>query len=270
MTINLLQPDHNGKRRETAMKTIIEVCAGSYEDCLNASLGGADRAELNSALSVGGLTPGIVTLERVKRDTELKVICMVRPRAAGFSYSAKEKEIMFEEAELLLRHGADGLAFGFLNADGSIDAESTEKMIDLIHKKKKEAVFHRAYDVCRDPYASMELLISFGADRVLTSGQQAKAMEGKELLKKLQEAYGPRIQILAGSGVNETNAAELMRYTGISQVHSSCKGYLEDATTMRGNVSYAYLPAPYERCYDVVSLEAVKKLVCACKCRKSV
>lgn len=100
------------------MKTIIEVCAGSYEDCLSAALGGAERVELNSALSVGGLTPTVAVLRRVKQDTDLQVICMVRPRAAGFCYTEAEKALMFEEAELLLDSGADGLAFGFLNADG--------------------------------------------------------------------------------------------------------------------------------------------------------
>lgn len=243
------------------MKPIIEVCVGGYEDCLSAALGGADRVELNAALSVGGLTPGMAVLKRVKQETGLKVICMVRPRAAGFCYSAKEKELMFEEAELLLQHGADGIAFGFLREDGSIEKESTAKMIDLVHQKGKEAVFHRAFDVCRDAYGSIELLISLGADRILTSGGQAKAVDGKELLRKLQKAYGDRIQLLAGSGVNDQNARELVEYTGICQVHSSCKSYREDATTMGENVSYAYLPAPYEQSYDVVDSEKVKKLV---------
>ena len=106
----------------------------------------------------------------------------------------------------------------------------------------------------------MELLISLGADRVLTSGQREKAMEGKELLKELQETYGSGIELLAGSGVNADNAAELMAYTGIWQVHSSCKAYYEDKTTVGEDVSYAYLPAPHERCYDGVSLEAVRRL----------
>lgn len=263
--IIITREENTDHEEKNVLKTIIEVCTGSYEDCLNAALGGADRVELNSALSVGGLTPGIATLERVKQDTDLQVICMVRPRAAGFSYSEKEKELMFEEAELLLAYGADGIVFGFLKEDGSIDAESTAKMIGLIHERKKEAVFHRAFDVCKDAYASIELLISLGADRVLTSGQQAKAMEGKDLLKKLQEIYGSKIQILAGSGVNDQNARELMEYTGIYQVHSSCKGYRKDPTTMGETVSYAYLPVPYEQCYDMVSANAVKKLVRACR-----
>lgn len=247
------------------MKKIIEVCAGSYEDCLSAALGGAERVELNSALSVGGLTPTVAALRRVKQDMDLQVVCMVRPRAAGFCYTEQEKRMMFEEAELLLADGADGLAFGFLNAGGSVDEESTGRMVDLIHRERREAVFHRAFDVCRDAGGAMGLLISLGVDRVLTSGQQAKAMEGRELLRQLHMDYGSRIQILAGSGVNETNAKDLMEYTGINQVHSSCKDYREDPTTVGEKVSYAYLPAPCERCYDVVSAEKVRRLVEACR-----
>lgn len=246
-------------------KLIAEICAGSYEDCLAAAAGGANRVELNAALSVGGLTPTITALKWVKRDTDLKVICMVRPRAAGFCYAEKEKMLMFAEAELLLEAGADGLAFGFLREDGGIDEESTGKMIGLIHRAKKEAVFHRAFDVAKDAHGTMKTLIALGCDRVLTSGRQAKAVEGKGLLKDLQETYGDRIGILAGSGVNADNVSELMRDTGITQVHSSCRGYRRDATTAAGNVSYAYLAPPRELCYDVVDPEEVKRFVEAVK-----
>ncbi|MCG4878404.1 hypothetical protein L0N00_18400, partial [Eggerthella lenta] len=69
----------------------------------------------------------------------------------------------------------------------------------------KEAVFHRAYDCVKDPYASIEILINLGIDRLLTSGLRAKAADGKDLIKKLQTKYGDKIEILAGSGINSTN-----------------------------------------------------------------
>ena len=50
----------------------------------------------------------------MKRDTDLKVICMVRPRAAGFCYESEDVRIMMEDARILLEEGADGIAFGFL------------------------------------------------------------------------------------------------------------------------------------------------------------
>lgn len=243
------------------MTNIVEICAGSYADCLAAAKGGADRVELNSALSVGGLTASVAALRRVKQETALQVVCMVRPRGAGFCYDAADTQIMMEEAKLLLENGADGIAFGFLHADGSVDVEKTKQMSELIHRFGKEAVFHRAFDVTVNPYAAMETLISCGIDRVLTSGAQAKAVQGEKLIRELQMRYGDKIELLAGSGVNAGNARELIASTGIHQVHSSCKGYREDLTSARGNVSYAYLDAPYAMAYDVVEEALVRQLV---------
>lgn len=242
------------------MTNVIEVCTGSYQDCLAAWRGGASRVELNSALSVGGLTPGISTLKQVKKETGLRVICMVRPRAAGFCYGEEDAGIMFSDAALLLENGADGIAFGFLKQDGSVEPDLTAKMARLIHSYRGEAVFHRAFDVTPDPFTAIEQLISCGIDRVLTSGQQAKAMEGIDLIRRLQEKYGNRIEILAGSGMNASNAAEMIRKTGIHQVHSSCKSYLPDPTTVRNGVSYAYLPSPHESDYDAVDETLVRRL----------
>lgn len=163
-------------------KITFEVCAGSYQDCLAAEKGGADRVELNSALSVGGLTPSLISLMRAKKETSLKIVCMVRPRAGGFCYDETEAQLMLEEAELLLEHGADGIAFGFLKADRTVDAEKTKKMVELIHVKGGEAVFHRAFDVTPEPAKAIETMIDCGVDRLLTSGQQAKASEGATLL----------------------------------------------------------------------------------------
>jgi len=243
------------------MKKIVEVCAGSYQDCLSAYKGGANRVELNSALSVGGLTPSLATLIHVKRETKLNVVCMVRPRAAGFCYDDSDAMIMMEDAKIFLENGADGIAFGFLKADNNVDLEKTKIMADLIHGCQKEAVFHRAFDVCPNPLKTMEELISCNVDRVLTSGQEAKAMEGTELIRLLQMKFGKRIQILAGSGINADNAKEIIAKTGICQVHSSCKNYRTDPTTIRNNVSYSYLSDPHTMDYDVVDIKLVKKLV---------
>ena len=95
-------------------RDLFEVCAGSVQDCINAQLAGADRVELNSALHLGGLTPSLAMLKLVKEKTSLKVICMDRPRAAGFCYDDVEIETMFEDAKILLENGADGISFGII------------------------------------------------------------------------------------------------------------------------------------------------------------
>ena len=239
----------------------VEICCGSYQDAQAAYHGGARRIELNSALSVGGLTPSLTVLRRIKKEMDLKVICMVRIRAGGFCFDSMDIELMMEQAMVLLEAGADGIAFGFLTKEGDIDYKSTKKMTDLIHAYHKEAVFHRAIDVTKDIDQAMMDLISCGIDRVLTSGQKEKAMEGIHTIARLQKLFGEKIEILAGSGMNALNAREMLMTTGIQQIHSSCKSFKKDPTTQRGNVSYAYLSAPHEMDYDIVDEDLVKKLV---------
>ena len=243
------------------MNKIIEICCGSYEDALAAYHGGAKRVELNSALHLGGLTPSLGTLQLVKKNTDLKVIAMVRPRGAGFCYSEADFEVMKADAEILMKHGADGIAFGCLDENGEIHIEQTKEIIDIIKKYEGEVVFHRAFDCVKDPYESMEKLIEMGVDRVLTSGLKAKAMDGIELIAKLQEHYGEKIEILAGSGVNASNILEIMEKAGISQVHSSCKGWANDPTTTGEEVSYSYAEGEHKDDYDVVDEKLVRELV---------
>lgn len=243
------------------MDKIIEICCGSYEDALAAYRGGAKRIELNSALHLGGLTPSLGTLRLVKLNINLKVIAMVRPRGAGFCYSEADFETMKTDAVILMENGADGIAFGCLDENGNIHIEQTKEIVSIIKKYQGETVFHRAFDCVKEPFESIEKLIDVGIDRVLTSGLKAKAKDGMELIAKLQKIYGDRIEILAGSGINASNALEIMEKTGIYQVHSSCKGWVEDPTTTGKEVSYSYAEGEHGDDYDVVDEELVQKLV---------
>ncbi len=235
----------------------LEVCCGSYEDAINAYLGGAHRIELNSALYLGGLTPTTKTLDLIKRNTNLEVISMVRPRGSGFCYTPLEMEEIFANAMSLLEAGSDGIAFGFLTSDGKIDKQNTKKMVDLIHMFKRQAVFHRAIDVTEDYLNNISLLADLGVDRVLTSGKKPKALDGLALIKEASQKYGDRIQILAGSGVNISNANTILDEANIYQIHSSCKDYLYDKTSNYGEVSYDYYS---DSRYEAVSKDLVRGL----------
>ena len=225
---------------------VAEICCGSFYDAKQAALGGASRIELNSALMLGGLTPTASTLCLVKGQfPKLKVIAMVRPRGA----------------ELLLQNGADGIAFGCLKEDGSLDRGRNQRMVEIIKSFGKEAVFHRAFDCCDDPFGAMGQLIRMEVDRVLTSGLKPTAPEGAKLIGQLQGRFGDKIEILAGSGVNMGNACELMEKTGVCQVHSSCKDWRTDPTTVHGCVSYSMASGGRECQYDVVSEQLVRGLV---------
>ncbi len=246
----------------TASDYTAEICCGGYYDALQAFQGGAERIELNSALALGGLTPSAAVLRLVKEKLpSLKVVAMVRPRGAGFCYTEEEFSEMEGECRELLESGADGIAFGCLKADRTLDMEKTKQLVSMIKEMGKEAVFHRAFDCVREPFDVMEQLIGLEADRVLTSGLAKRAVEGAGLLKELQERYGNKIQILAGSGINKDNVRELLTRTNLRQAHSSCKAWKEDPTTTGNGVSYSMYPGERECMYDAVSAELVRAFV---------
>ena len=216
----------------------IEICCGSYRDALLAQKANAKRIELNSALALGGLTPSVATLKLIKAKTNLEVVCMVRPRSGGFNYDENEMDECFANAEMLLENGADGIVFGFLKADRTIDVEKVQEMVALIHAFGKVAVFHRAIDVTTNYLKSIECLIECGVDRVLTSGGSAKAMFGLDNLVLAQKQYGEKIAIVAGSGVNASNVKMIIKASGVSQIHSSCRKEFSDSTASNEQVSF--------------------------------
>ncbi len=224
---------------------VLEVCCGSYEDAMSAYMAGAKRIELNCGLELGGLTPSLSSLELVKQFTDLKSICMVRPRSGGFCYTMLEFEQMMREARDLLEAGADGLAFGFLTPDCTIDMNRTALFAYLCHDYGAKAVFHRAFDClgCEtrsDFKKAIDSLVECGVDRILTSGMYPDAYEGIENLKTIIDVAGSRIEILPGCGINSRNVADIIERTGATQVHASCKTYAIDKTTTNEKISYAY------------------------------
>ena len=183
---------------------LLEVCCGSADDVIEAHRGGADRVELNCDLFHGGLTPTLGSLLVAKRETGMKIIAMVRPREGGFCYTRAEFAAAVEDAKLLLDHGADGLAFGFLHGDGTVDVERTGALAELCRERGKEAVFHRAVDVTPDWRAALDALMGLGVARVLTSGQQASVPLGADTIRQMVEYAAGRMEILPGGGVNAT------------------------------------------------------------------
>lgn len=208
-----------------------EVCCGCTEDAVNAFMGGADRIELNSALFLGGLTPSLGTLREVKRLVSIPVMAMVRPREGGFCYTEREYATMKEDAKLLLENGADGLVFGFLHADGTVDAERTKEFVELCGEK--EAVFSRAIDVCPDIPEAVKQLAALGINRILTSGGEISAELGMDMIKRMKEVAG-KTEILPGGGIQPGNALKIITHTGVCQVHASARKLCYD-TSVRAN-----------------------------------
>jgi copper homeostasis protein len=240
-------------------RLLLEVCVASVDDALAARAGGADRLELNAALPLGGLTPSLGCLIEVGRAVPLPVIAMARPRPGGFCYSEADYRTLRRDVDLMLSHGAAGVAFGILHEDGRIDAARCAEVVRQVGAR--EAVFHRAFDVTPDPFAALERLIDLGVRRVLTSGQEETAYNGSALIAALVRRAAGRIEVLAGGGVNRFTVADVVARTGCDQVHASLRHSLPDrSTAARPKVSFASPPRPGEDRYGATDPGAVAEL----------
>ena len=217
-------------------KILFEVCCGCTEDAVQAEKGGADRIELNSALFLGGLTPSVGTVQAVKKLISIPVMCMVRPREGGFCYTQYDYDTMCRDAVTMIRAGADGIVFGFLKEDGTVDEDRTADFLRIIRAENPDVVtvFHRAIDVVPDVFSALDTLIAFGVDRVLTSGQRASAVKGTDTVKAMLAHAAGRIDILPGGGINADNVHAFVETTGVKSVHASARSVRRD-TSVCGN-----------------------------------
>ncbi len=203
------------------MHPLIEVCVEGFAGAQIASNAGADRLELNAALSLDGLTPTLEDLVATKRLTSVPVIAMLRPHADGFYYDRSTQGSMLAELERLLANGADGIAVGGLTQAGEIDLEFMCELRKLA--SNATLVMHRAFDQLSDQAGGLEQLIDLGFDRVLTSGGKATAELGASQLRRLVDQSRRQIEILPGAGIRTENASRILELTGCDQLHGTFK-----------------------------------------------
>jgi len=202
-------------------RILLEAIVSSPDDARAAIAGGADRFELCGSMALGGLTPTLGTLAAVKAVAMVPVMCMIRPRECGMAYTAGEISVMERDAALALEAGADGLVFGFLTPEGDVDVPECRAFLRHCSRLApgRQWVFHRAFDVVRDPETALEQLIDLGITRVLTSGQAANAVDGLGLIRRMVEQADGRIEVLPGGGIRLDNVERVVRETGVDQVH---------------------------------------------------
>ena len=237
-------------------KILLEICCGSADDVIEAAKGGADRVGLNSNLFQGGLTPTVGSLRVVKRHVSIPVMTMVRPRAGGFCYTEAEYEVAREDARLLLENGADGLVFGFLHEDGTVDTERTRELVSIA--SGKPCVFHRALDVVPDWKRALDQLISLGVTRVLTSGQQSDVFFALDTIREMIEYADGAIEILPGAGITLENVQKVVDATRCTQVHLARHKTLPDPSVNNNrSIYYGGALYPPEDRFDVTDRDYV-------------
>ena len=214
------------------MTYIIENCANGAESTRRAQEGGADRVELCAGIPEGGTTPSAGEMRLARRlltTTRLNVI--IRPRGGDFCYTDDELSVMAYDIGVARQAGADGVVFGVLRPDGSIHLEAMRQLMEAA--RGMSVTFHRAFDVCRDPFEALEQIVALGCDRILTSGQEPTAEEGIPLLAQLNRRAAGRIAIMPGCGVNAGNIARIAHATGCHEFHFSGRSAVESTMEYR-------------------------------------
>jgi copper homeostasis protein len=209
----------------------IEVCVNSVESAVNAQMGGASRIELCDNLMEGGTTASAGTLLAVRAKLICEMNVLIRPRGGDFLYNNTELEAIMNDIAFAKKAGADGVVFGFLTEDGKIDVTLLKEMIT--QARPLSVTFHRAFDMCDDPFEALEQLVKLRIDRILTSGQKQSAIEGSSLLKQLVQKAGNRISIMPGGGIRPNNIEKLIKKTGAREFHVSSRFQLASKMNFR-------------------------------------
>lgn len=196
-----------------------EIVVYNIESALKAQEGGADRIELCDNPGEGGTTPSYGMIEAARQNVSLDVFVMIRPRGGDFFYNNYEFHCMKRDISQCQKISVDGVVFGILNPDGTLDKKRCKELIDKSRPLK--VTCHRAFDMTRDAFEALEDCIEVGFDRILTSGHQAQALTGAGLIGELIKKANGRIAIMPGSGVNENTVQEIVSRSRATEIHFS-------------------------------------------------
>ncbi len=243
-------------------KYILECCVDSVESALQAEKGGADRLELCSNLIIGGTTPTLALFRQIREHTNIRIHVLVRPRFGDFLYTKQELHIIAKEIDMFRKAGAEGIVIGCLTPDGSLDCEAMHFLID--YAGQMTVTLHRAFDMSKDPFQTLELAKELGIHTILTSGCQASCLDGIDLLRQLDEKSNGEITLRAGAGIQESSVRILRKKTNLTAFHMSGKSVKNSKMQFRNPNVFMGLPGMSE--YEIWETDsnavlAVRKLL---------
>lgn len=160
-------------------------------------------------------------MRSVRQRVRIGVHMMIRPRGGDFLYSEDDLAAMRGDIVAAAECGADGVVLGLLTIHGDVDVERTRELVELA--RPMDVTFHRAIDMARDMDSALEGVIAAGVDRVLTSGGEPSAMQGRRRLRGLVEAAKGRVTIMAGGGVRPDNVRAIAHAGGVVEFHAALR-----------------------------------------------
>ena len=232
--------------------TAVEICASTIRDVAVAMEAGADRVELCSVWSVGGITPNVVVVEAAA-SMGMPVHALIRPREGSFVHGTSERAWAAEEAKVMLDCGAERVVVGGLCEEGTLDEAYLDAMLDAAGDPER-LVWHRAIDASKDALLDVRVLLDKGVRAVLTSGGAIRAVEGSA---RIESFIDLGMQVVAGGGVKPEDV-ETLAALGVEAVHASCRATTaSDASPL------------FDTAVHLVDYEKVCALVDACESWRS-
>ncbi len=236
-------------------RVLLEVCVDDAAGLEAAISGGADRIELCSALSVGGLTPSTGLME-LAANASIPVYAMIRPRTGDFVYSTSEIEIMSTDIDQVRECGLAGVVIGASNPDGTLNLSQLDFL--TAHAQGLGLSLHRAFDLVTDFRAAIDITVKLGFERILTSGGANLAIEGIARLADCMEHAANNITIMPGGGVNVDTALALMQKLPLQEIHASCASIVPQSNSKLSEFGFS---AVGFKATDQSKVEALRKIL---------
>ena len=204
---------------------MIEIIAMTLEDARRIEEAGANRIELVSALTEGGLTPSLSMIEAVSYAVKIPVNVMVRPHAKSFIYTDEEIEIMRNDIQKVQKlsvermkkgHARLGVVFGVLDEYQNINQHHLAKLLDVC--EGLEVTFHKAIDET-DVVESIQLLSHYPQiTNVLTAGGKLPIEENIAIIKEMLKQR-EHLNLLLGGGLTLDNIGTIKQATKATDFH---------------------------------------------------
>lgn len=198
---------------------LLELATFNIESVHIAVAAGVHRLELCEDYTCGGVTPSLSFFVDARKLFHDKIFVMIRPRPGSFVYSEEEFEKMLRSLEMFIEMGADGFVGGFMNEDQTINKNQLGKF--LMECQPLPFTFHRAFDQVLDWKLGLDILLKYGCERVLTSGDGKTAEEGMIRLKEMIDYVKGELIVLPGGGIRSSNLESMLDVCQPEEIHTA-------------------------------------------------